>query len=85
MGVVALNPVSPMRVYHLAFDSHQVILANGIEVESYHPGPDAHYSMSSELRELFVSLFPHIENLQGFGRVLWPRFETTDHEEFQLV
>lgn len=84
-SVVALNPVSPVRVYHLAFESHQVILANGIEVESYHPGPDAHYSMSSELRELFVSLFPHIDSLQGFGRVLWPRFETDDYEEFNLV
>ena len=84
VSVVALNPVSPVRVYHLAFDSHQVIMANGVEVESYHPGPDAHYSMSQELRELFVSLFPHIDSLQGFGRMMWPRFDSEAHEMYEL-
>lgn len=84
VSVVALNPVSPVRVYHLAFDSHQVIMANGVEVESYHPGPDAHYSMSQELRELFVSLFPHIDSLQGFGRMMWPRFDSEAHETYEL-
>ncbi|MEL6645986.1 MAG: Hint domain-containing protein [Pseudomonadota bacterium] len=84
VSVVALNPVSPVRVYHLAFDSHQVIMANGVEVESYHPGPDAHYSMSQELRDLFVSLFPHIDSLQGFGRMMWPRFDSEAHEMYEL-
>lgn len=85
VGVVALNPVSPVRVYHLAFDGHHVIRAGGIEVESYHPGPDAHYSMSRELRQVFLSLFPHMETLQGFGRVLWPRFETQESGDYELV
>lgn len=85
VGVVALNPASPVRVYHLAFDGHHVIRAGGIEVESYHPGPDAHYSMSTEMRALFMSLFPHMETLQGFGRVLWPRFETQDGGTFEIV
>lgn len=84
-AVIALNPVSPVRVYHLAFDSHQIITANGVEVESYHPGPDAHYSMSQELREMFVGLFPHISSLQSFGHVIWPRFERHDDDEYQLV
>lgn len=85
VGVVALTPASPVRVYHLAFDGHHVIRAGGMEVESYHPGPDAHYSMSTEMRTVFLSLFPHMETLQGFGRVLWPRFEAQDGETFELV
>jgi hypothetical protein len=85
VSVVALTPASPVRVYHLAFDGHQIIHAGGMEVESYHPGPDAHYSMSQELRAVFLSLFPHMETLQGFGRVLWPRFETNNGDEFELV
>ena len=85
VGVVALSPASPVRVYHLAFDGHHVIRAGGIEVESYHPGPDAHYSMSTELRDVFLSLFPHMATLQGFGRVLWPRFETQDGGTFEIV
>lgn len=84
-GVVALNPAAPVRVYHIAFDGHHVIRAGGIEVESYHPGADAHYSMSQELRAVFLSLFPHMETLQGFGRVLWPRFESSEDGAYELV
>lgn len=84
MGVIALNPVAPVRVYHLALDTHQVIRAGGVDVESYHPGPDAHYSMSTELRSVFLSMFPHLDSLQGFGRVIWPRFEAQDGT-FEIV
>ncbi len=84
VSVVALTPASPVRVYHLAFDGHHIIQAGGIDVESYHPGPDAHYSMSQELRAVFLSLFPHMETLQGFGRVLWPRFEAQEEGEFAV-
>lgn len=85
VAVAALNPVSPVKVYHLGFDGHHVLRVGGIEVESYHPGPDAHYSMSRELREVFLSLFPHIEDMQGFGRVLWPRFETHEDGNMEIL
>ncbi len=73
--VIESTPVSPVRIYHLSFDAHHVILGNGIEVESFHPGPDAIYSLSEEMREQFLSLFPHKSQLRDFGRMLWPRFE----------
>ena len=83
MGVIEITPVAPVKVYHLAFDGHHVIRAGGIEVESFHPGPDAHYSMSKEMRAVFLSLFPHVATLQGFGRVLWPRFENAEDGELE--
>ena len=70
-------PVSAAKVYHLSFDDHHVINVNGIEVESFHPGPDAIYSLSDEMREQFVALFPHKKSLHDFGRMLWPRFDVT--------
>ncbi len=73
--VVEINPVSAMRVYHLSFDAHQIIFANGLEVESFHPGPDATYSLSDEMRAQFMALFPHKTSLGDFGRMLWPRFD----------
>ena len=85
LGVVEITPVSPVKVYHLAFDGHHVIRAGGVEVESYHPGPDAHYSMSREMRDVFLSLFPHVATMQGFGRVLWPRFETHEDGNLEIV
>mgnify|MGYP001814315207 CR=1 FL=1 len=85
MGVIEITPASPVKVYHLAFDGHHVIRVGGLDVESYHPGADAHYSMSRELREVFLSLFPHVATMQGFGRVLWPRFEEQDDGNLQIV
>lgn len=74
-AVIEIRPVSPLRVYHLSFDAHHVIFANGIEVESYHPGPDVAYGLGDDLRAHFLSLFPHKEMLQDFGRMLWPRID----------
>ncbi len=73
--VIEISPVSAMRVYHLSFDAHHIIFANGLEVESFHPGPDATYSLSEEMRAQFLSLFPHKSSLGDFGRMLWPRFD----------
>lgn len=85
VGVVEIAPVSPVRVYHLAFDDHHVIRVGGIEAESYHPGADCHYSMSRELRDIFLSLFPHVATLQGFGRVIWPRYEPQEDGNYEIV
>ena len=62
-----------------------MIRVGGVEVESYHPGPDAHYSMSQEMRAVFLGLFPHVTAMQDFGRVLWPRFEASETGDLELV
>ncbi len=85
VSVIEMTPVSPVRVYHLAFNGHHVIRTGGLEVESYHPGQDAHYSMSRELRDVFLSLFPHVETMQGFGRVHWPRFAEQEDGRLEIV
>lgn len=77
VSVAEITPVSAVRVYHLNFDAHHVIFANGLEVESFHPGPDAAYSLSDEMRAQFLALFPHKERLQDFGRMVSPRVEMT--------
>jgi hypothetical protein len=77
-GVVEIAPMSPVRLFHLSFDAHHVIAVNGVEVESFHPGPEAIYSLSDEMREQFLALFPHKTGLHDFGRMLWPRFNVTE-------
>jgi hypothetical protein len=76
-AILEIAPVSALRVYHLSFDQHHVISVNGLEVESFHPGPDATYSLSDEMRAEFLALFPHKASLHEFGRMLWPRFDVT--------
>ena len=77
-SVLEITPISPVRLYHLCFDVHHVISVNGLEVESFHPGPDAVYSLSEEMREQFLALFPHKKGLHDFGRMLWPRFNLAE-------
>lgn len=72
-GVIPLTPMSPVRVYHLAFDGQQVLRANGMEVESYHPGLQPEAVMTPETVELFLALFPHIKNFADFGAMPVPR------------
>ena len=38
VGVVTLSPASPVQVFHLGFDRHEILVAHGLEVESQHPG-----------------------------------------------
>lgn len=68
-----ITPASPVRVYHLALDGQQVLLANGLEVESYHPGIKADTALEPDTRETFLGLFPHVSGLEDFGLMPLPR------------
>ncbi len=84
VGVVALTPISAVRVYHLSFDRHHILRVGGVEAESFHPGPDMHYALSAELRAAFLQLFPHKAALHDFGGLAAPRYELSD-EGFELI
>ncbi len=53
---------------HLLFDDHQIIFADGIPSESFHPGPHGINAMSEATRAELLSLFPQLEaDLDSFG------------------
>jgi len=66
-AVIGINPVSPVRVFHLGLASHRLVRANGVLAESYHPGEQPHMHMSTELYPHFLGMFPHIKSVGGFG------------------
>lgn len=49
---------SAVTYYHMVFDAHCVVLANGAPSESFFPGPEALKSLSPEARAEFEALFP---------------------------
>lgn len=65
--VFPVHPVSPVRVFHVGLRGQHALLVNGMEVESFHPGPDQGASMEPNTRIFFLTLFPHIQSLQDFG------------------
>ncbi|SMX31724.1 Hint domain-containing protein [Actibacterium lipolyticum] len=72
-SIFAMRSVAPVKVYHLVLDGQQIILANGVETESFHPGPHGQALMDNDELELFLSLFPHIKSIEDFGPAPYPR------------
>jgi len=72
-GVIGINPISAVRVFHLAFENHVLIEANGIEVESFHPGVQVGQLLYAHGLQLYLSFFPHIARLRDFGPLRFPR------------
>lgn len=72
---IPVTPPSPVHVFHLLLERHSCIKACGVEVESFHPGATLGLLVQRELRGLYLSLFPHMSGLDGFGPVKIPRID----------
>ncbi|WP_147127326.1 Hint domain-containing protein [Shimia ponticola] len=73
MSAVDIYPPSPVRVFHLALKGHARLIANGVEVESFHPGALNGLRARSDLEALYLSLFPHVRSIEEFGPMAYPR------------
>ncbi|WP_093362752.1 Hint domain-containing protein [Tropicimonas isoalkanivorans] len=80
LSVIAVSPIAPVRVYHLGFAGQQTLRANGLDVESYHPGPQFGARMDRTTLQLFLSLFPHASGREGFGPMKIPRMTSYEFE-----
>jgi len=85
MNVISVVPASAIRVYHLAFAGQRTLFANGIRVESYHPGPHAHTLMPAEMVAPFLDLFPHIDGFDEFGAMPVPRLTAFELESLRAA
>lgn len=73
VNVIEIMPPTPVRLFHISMRAHTSIFAGGLEVESYHPGHQPLQGLSQTLCDVFMSMFPHIENLSDFGAMQFPR------------
>ncbi|WP_226779573.1 Hint domain-containing protein [Oceaniglobus trochenteri] len=73
VSVIEIHPVSTIQTYHLGFMSHRTVLANGVEVESMHPGTLNPNRIEPSLLSLYLSMFPHVRQIADFGRLSFPR------------
>ncbi|MFP7675162.1 Hint domain-containing protein [Marivita sp. S0852] len=61
-GIFEDVPVRAVDYYHLLFDAHEVILAEGAPTESLFTGPEALKAVSAEARREILSLFPGLRD-----------------------
>lgn len=59
-GASVDSSAKSVTYYHLVFDQHEVIYAEGAETESFHPGAEGLAAIDPETREEFLSLFPEL-------------------------
>jgi hypothetical protein len=66
-------PRQTVTYYHMMFDSHQIIYANGVATESYLPGPATLPGFSDDIYSEIISLFPDLAHDYGsYGQAARP-------------
>jgi hypothetical protein len=85
LAVIDLTPPSAVQVFHLGFAGHERLIANGVEVESFHPGPAHALGLRGEALDLYMSCFPHKADLASFGAPCLPRLRLQDLDLFDVA
>ncbi|MDG1530309.1 MAG: Hint domain-containing protein [Paracoccaceae bacterium] len=62
-GIFVDETIANVDYFHLLFDHHKVVFAEGAPSESLFTGPEALKSMSVEAREEITTIFPEIREL----------------------
>lgn len=65
--VIEEKPSEDVVYIHMAFDDHEVIYADGIEAESFHPAERTVAHMSEVQRTELFTLFPELQQGDGFA------------------
>lgn len=58
---------APVTYVHILFDRHEIVRANGLDSESYHPGQETLDSFDAETRDEILRLMPNSDALMGYG------------------
>ncbi len=62
------EPCETVEYFHLLFDQHEVIYAEGIATESFHPGDFIMGAMSAETQREIFAIFPELaQGMQGYS------------------
>lgn len=85
MSVIEVTPVTPVQVFHIGFERHCSLAVNGVDVESYHPGQIDPGALSPEMLELYLSLFPHVTALSGFGPLAYHRLTSEEYDDLHAA
>jgi hypothetical protein len=63
-------PPSSVQVFHLLLPQQSSLIANGVQLASYHPQMEKVRLLGPNMKQLFMSFFPHIKRPEDFGAPL---------------
>lgn len=76
VAITQVHPHGRTDLYHLSFAKHCAIQVDGVLVQAPHPGRGI--AMPPSLRAVYLSLFPHLSSLEGFGPACLPALAAGD-------
>lgn len=85
INIIHVTPPTPVQVFQLAFDAHERIVANGVELDSYNPGARHELGLRGDMLDLYLSLFPQVSSLDDFGLLMHPRMSLRDIDLFDVA
>lgn len=63
--IITEAPDQDVEYIHLAFDAHEVVYAEGVEAESFHPFGQTVAKLTPEQRAELFAIFPELESASG--------------------
>lgn len=86
-GIHAVSMISgqPVTFYHLALRRHAVIVVNGLETESFHPGAGFERGLDPATLRQVMAMFPHLCGPGDFGPLAQLRLPLDAPETLDLV
>lgn len=64
-GIHTIDDDAPVTYFHIMFDDHQIIMANGCLSESFYTGPEALRALSNATRQELYAIFPELITMTG--------------------
>lgn len=65
---LTVTPGGTVQLYHFMTRAHTTFDLGGLTVETYHPGKSVGQTLGQNMRALFLSMFPNIDQLEDFGQ-----------------
>lgn len=65
--IIEERPTEDITYIHMVFDKHEVVYADGLEAESFHPAVRTVAGLKSEQRAELFELFPNLESGETFA------------------
>ncbi|UWQ15617.1 Hint domain-containing protein [Aliiroseovarius sp. M344] len=59
---VVIKPMDQVTYFHILFDQHEIVFANGAASESFHPGHEGLGAIDAAAREELFALFPELRS-----------------------
>ncbi|SFK94206.1 Hint domain-containing protein [Shimia haliotis] len=70
---IALRQMPEVTYFHMMFDSHQIVEADGVASESFYPGAEAVAGVEKDVQAEIFELFPEVrEDLASYGQLARP-------------